>query len=266
MIFSRTSIRKKTKVEDLYKPTLYILSIGVSKYKNPTYNLGVADADAEAIAMIFKSEEGKIYQKVVSKLLINHQATRDNILDAIDWLDKEATQKDVVVIFIAGHGVNDERGNYYFINTDADVKKLRRTAVKWIDFEDIVKNLPSKVILFADTCHAGNILGGKRRALNADITSALKSIMEAGTGQVIMTATTGNSYSYERKEWGHGAFTKAIIEGLQQAKADFDKDNLLSIKELDLYITNRVKQLTEGKQKPTTIIPVSMPDFPIISK
>ena len=89
--------------------------------------------------------------------------------------------------------------------------------------------------------------------------------MEAGTGQVIMTATTGNSYSYERKEWGHGAFTKAIIEGLQQAKADFDKDNLLSIKELDLYITNRVKQLTEGKQKPTTIIPVSMPDFPIIN-
>jgi len=28
-------------------------------------------------------------------------------------------------------------------------------------------------------------------------------------------------------------------------------------------VTNRVKQLTKGKQKPTTIIPDSIPDFAI---
>jgi hypothetical protein len=38
---------------------------------------------------------------------------------------------------------------------------------------------------------------------------------------------------------------------------------MITIKEIDLYVTNRVKDLTDGKQKPTTIIPQSVPDFAI---
>ena len=78
-----------------------------------------------------------------------------------------------------------------------------------------------------------------------------------------MSATTGRGYSYEDKKWGHGAFTLSFIEGLQKLKADYDKDKTVTIKELDLYVTNRVKELTKGKQKPTTVIPNSVPDFAI---
>ncbi len=66
--------------------------------------------------------------------------------------------------------------------------------------------------------------------------------------------------SLERPEWGHGAFTKALLEGFGTQKgklmADYDQDRLVTVKEIDLYVTKRVKQLTGGKQKPTTIIPV----------
>ncbi len=65
----------------------------------------------------------------------------------------------------------------------------------------------------------------------------------------------------EKSSWGHGAFTKAFLEGLDEAKADYNNNNTISIKEIDLYVTNRVKILTKGKQKPTTIIPDSVPDF-----
>jgi len=44
-----------------------------------------------------------------------------------------------------------------------------------------------------------------------------------------------------------------------------DGDNVVSIKELDLYVTTRVKELTNGQQKPTTIIPGSIPDFPLVA-
>ncbi|WP_321779143.1 caspase family protein [Sulfurimonas sp.] len=249
---------KTSKTKNIYKPTLYMLSIGVSKYKNPEYNLGVADKDAKAMAKMFKKQEGKIYKKVVVKTLINKQAHSDNILDGLDWIDKEATSKDVVIIFIAGHGVNDEKGSYYFLSHDANLDKLRRTAVKWIEIEDTISNLPSKVILLADTCHSGNITGTRR-----DITSAIKSIINSGSGSIIMTATTGSGYSYEKKEWGHGAFTKSFIDGLDKMKADYDNDGTVTIKEIDLYITTRVKKLTNGKQKPTTIMPRSVPDFAI---
>jgi WD40 repeat protein len=249
---------KTTKTKNIYKPTLYMLSIGISKYENPEYNLGVADKDAKAMSKMFKSQKGKIYKDVVVKTLVNSEAHSDNILDGLDWIDREATSKDVVIVFIAGHGVNDDKGTYYFLSHDANLERLRRTAVKWTEIQDTMSNLPSKVILIADTCHSGNITGTRR-----DITSAIKSIVNSGSGSVIMTATTGSGYSYERKEWGHGAFTKSFIDGLGGMKADYDKDGTVTIKEIDLYVTSNVKKLTKGKQKPTTIIPSSVPDFAI---
>jgi uncharacterized caspase-like protein len=209
---------------------------------------------------MFKKQEGKIYKKVVIKTLLNDQATSGNIMDALDWIEKETTQKDLAIIFIAGHGINDEKGNYYFMSHNSDTEKLRRTAVKWIEIEDTIKELPSKVVLLVDTCHSGNIRGSEKRR---DITSAIKSIVHSGVGSVIMTATTGRGYSYEKSEWGHGAFTKALIEGIDEGKADYNKNGEISIKEIDLYITHRVKNLTNGKQKPTTVISESIPDFTI---
>ncbi|EDZ61318.1 WD-repeat containing protein [Sulfurimonas gotlandica GD1] len=249
---------KTTQAKSIYKPTLYMLSIGVSKYKNSEYNLGVADKDAESMVKIFKAQKGKIYKDVVAKILVNSDASSDNILDGLDWIDKEATSKDVVIVFIAGHGVNDDKGTYYFLSHDANLESLRRSAVKWTEIQDTMSNLPSKVILIADTCHSGNITGTRR-----DITSAIKSIVNSGSGSVIMTATTGSGYSYEKTEWGHGAFTKSFIDGLGDMKADYDSDGTVTIKEIDLYVTSRVKELTKGKQKPTTIIPSSVPDFAI---
>jgi uncharacterized caspase-like protein len=251
--------RKGTQQKNIYKPDLYVLAIGVSQYKNRSYNLGVADKDAQAMSKLFRSQKGKVYNNVEIKTLVNKDATKGNILDALDWMNDQVTQRDVAILFIAGHGVNDDNGKYYFLNHEANLEKLRRTALKWIEFEDTLNNLPSKVILLADTCHSGNIMGKRR-----DMTSAIKSIINSGTGQVIMTATTGNGYSYEQKEWGHGAFTKALLEGLGKHKADYDADSMVSIKELDLYVTKRVKKLTKGKQKPTTIIPSSIPDFAIV--
>ena len=249
-------VYKTSKSNKIFKPTLYLLSIGVSKYANPDFNLEVADKDAKSIVKMFKKQDGKIYKKVVTKTLVNDKATSDNILDGLDWIDKEATSKDVVIIFLAGHGEKDNKGNYYFISHDTNPNKLRRTAVKWTEIQDTITNLPSKVILLADTCHSGDITGGKR-----DIVSAIKSITNSGSGSIIFTATTGSGYSYEQTSWGHGAFTKALLDGLGGFKADYNNDGEVSIKEIDLYITNRVKALTNGKQKPTTVIPNSIPDF-----
>ena len=256
--------REKAADENIYKPDLYVLSIGVSEYENRDLNLKYADNDARGIVDVFKAQEGKLFNKVKCTLLLNNESTRGNILDGIDWLDRETTQKDVAVLFIAGHGLNDDKGSYYFLGHDVDPKRLRRTAVKWKDFEGIVKTLPSKVILLADTCHSGGTMG-EGGTMNNNITKAIKELVSTGREQVIMTAATGGSYSLDKDKWMHGAFTKAILEGLGELRADYDMNSLVSIKELDLYVTKRVKELTKGKQKPTTIIPEPLPDFPIVS-
>jgi len=37
-------------------------------------------------------------------VLTDHKATQDDILDGLDWILKESTQKDLSVIFVSGHG------------------------------------------------------------------------------------------------------------------------------------------------------------------
>lgn len=63
-------------------------------------------------------------------LLVNVTATNDRILDGLEWIQKETTNNDVAVIFIAGHGVNDNNGTYYFFPANAGLDKLMHTGVR----------------------------------------------------------------------------------------------------------------------------------------
>jgi uncharacterized caspase-like protein len=72
---------------------------------------------------------------------------------------------------------------------------------------------------------------------------------------------TGRHYALENKEWGNGAFTKGLVEGLQ-GKADYTSTGRITLNMRDLYVSERVKELTQGRQTPTTVKPPNVPDFP----
>ena len=252
---------------DPFMPNLYVLSVGVSDYENNDLDLRFAHADAEGIARAFKSQQGRLFGEVKSRVLINEQATRGEVLDGFDWLESEVTQRDVAVIFVAGHGDNDRRDNYYFLPHDANPEKLRRSAVEWNDFNSILADLPGKTVLMVDTCKSGNVTGSKKfRGISRnDPTSAIKELIRTESGVVVMTASTGSELSVEDTSWGHGAFTKALLDGLK-GSADYDRDQVITLKELDLYVTRSVKTLTKGQQRPTTDFPPNLPDFPLFVK
>ncbi|MBN2344449.1 MAG: caspase family protein [Deltaproteobacteria bacterium] len=262
---ARKDVQQVEKGDTLYKPNLYVLAIGVSENRDPAYQLDYAHADAESIDQMFRQQSGKLYRSVYTRLITNQTATRSNILDGLEWIYRQTTQRDTAVIFIAGHGLKDDRNNYYFLPYDGDDQALTRTGVKWDEFKNVIENLPAKVILMADTCFSGNITGTHRGPKNT-MDDALRDLVNSGTGVVVFTASTGREFGFEHTDWGHGAFTKALVEGLQNRRADYNKDGHVYVKELDLYISERVKALTQGAQHPTTEIPSTMPDFPLYSR
>ena len=249
---------------DPFKPNLYVLSVGVSDYENNDLDLRFAHADAEGIARAFKSQQGRLFGEVKAKVLTNEVATKGEILDGFDWLESELTQCDVAVVFVAGYGVNDKRDNYYFLPHDANPEKLRRSAVEWNAFNSILADLPGKTLLMVDTCKSGNVTGSKkyRGIARSDSTSTIKELINTESGVVVMTASTGSELSVEDTSWGHGAFTKALLDGLD-GPADYDRDGVITLKELDLHVTRSVKTLTKGQQRPTTTVPPNFPDFPL---
>jgi hypothetical protein len=237
-------------------PNLWILAIGVNRYDDPAIpNLGYAAADAREIIGAFKAQEGRLYRKVESLLIADGTATaptRDNIIDNLGFL-KQAGQRDVVMLFIAGHGVNDDGGNFFFLPSDAAFNAdgtIRQSRV--IPNRDIrsILDLPGQKLVFIDACHSEGTSGKKTRAVENN--NLIGELMDPGT--VIFTSSRGRELSQESPEYGHGVFTWAIIQGIQ-GQADLIKDGAITMKELDTYVSETVPRLTRGLQHPTTSTP-----------
>ena len=251
---------KVQKEEFVIKPKLYVLAVGISKYEDKNLTLDFAAKDATDFAEAIQKQKGELYRDVAIKLLANEKATKDEILDGLDWIQKETTSKDVAIVFLAGHGVNDPGGLYYFLPVNVNTEKLKRTGTPFSDIKNTIASLTGKTIVFLDTCHSGNIMGKRRGAL--DTTGIVNELTSAESGAVVFASSTGNQYSVEDPAWKNGAFTKALVEGIS-GKADYTGKGKITVNMLDLYISERVKELTKGQQTPTTTKPQTIPDFPI---
>ncbi|MDD5167935.1 MAG: caspase family protein [Syntrophales bacterium] len=254
---------KAEKDEFVIKPKLYVLSIGVSSYDDRGLTLGFAAKDAKDFSLSMQKQKGGLYRDVTVKLLMDKQATKEEILDGLEWIQRETTSKDIAMVFLAGHGVNDSAGIYYFLPVNTDTEKLKRTGVSFSDIKNTVASLAGKAVLFVDTCHAGNVMGTRRGT--ADINAVVNELASAENGAVVFASSTGKQYSMEDKSWGNGAFTKALVEGMA-GQADYRGQGRITINMLDLYLSERVKELTGGKQTPTTTKPQTIPDFPVAVK
>lgn len=244
------------------RPALYVLAVGVSKYQSPGIQLAFASKDATDFASVFKLQENQLYRKVEVKLLTDAGAKRDDILDGLEWIRREMTARDVGVVFMAGHGVNDSDGVYYYLPQDTDPDRLKRTGVIFTEIRNTLASLPGKALFFVDTCHSGNVLGTGRRAIGSDLTAVVNELSSAENGVIVFAASTGRQAAQESPEWGNGAFTRAVVEGMS-GKADVGRTGRVTHKMLDLYVSERVKGMTRGTQSPVTIVPQGISDFPV---
>ncbi|MEW6616174.1 MAG: caspase family protein [Thermodesulfobacteriota bacterium] len=253
-----------SRLSEAILPNLWILSIGINKYQDKNLTpLSYAVADAEGIVEAFKSQKGRLFREINSLIISDSSSikpTYDSILDNLNYLSK-ASANDIVLLFIAGHGINDDRGDFYFLPADAvimndgTIKKSK--AIPWRELKAIL-DLPSKKLIFADTCHSEGVAGKKTRGVDND--RFVKELQEANA--VIFTSSRGRELSQESDKWKHGAFTYAIIEGIS-GKADLIKDNKVSMKELDTYVSETVPKITNGAQHPITNTPDGYVNFPV---
>jgi len=239
---------------------LYVLAIGVGGYADKSLALQFPAKDARDFAEAMALQKGRLYSDVTTRVLTDGAATKEAILEGLDWIERQTTQHDVAMIFLAGHGVNDKNGDYYFLPTSVDLERLRASGLPFMEVQKTIRNIAGKTLFFVDSCHSGSIMAGRRGM--GDLNGVVNELASAGNGAVVFAASTGRQYSLEKPEWQNGAFTKAVVEGML-GKADNRHTGRVTFKMLDLYISERVKELTHGEQTPTTGVPGTVEDFPI---
>lgn len=239
------------------KPTLWVLSVGISHYKNSDLNLSYADHDALTISSLLKRQEGLIFKEVFTETLINEKATRGNILTLMSTHLAKAAPDDVIFIFIAGHGIkNKQTGSYYFVPYNAHSENLIYEGLKWSDFDEAIKIISgnvNKVILVLDTCHSGAITVAMR---DISVGEDLAEKMKSSSGLFVLSASKSGENSIEHSRYklpgetkGHGAFTYAILKGLKGDARQGNK-SYITINDLFSYVSAQVPRITNGQQHP----------------
>jgi hypothetical protein len=249
--------------EALLKPKLYALVIGVSAYAAPDLVLQYAAKDARDFAQTLQNQRGGIYGAVETRLLTDHDVTRTSVVRGLEWLEKEVTSRDVGVVFIAGHGYMDEKQTYWFLPADATPEEARVTGIAQDDLSRTLRGLAGKALLFLDTCHAAGALSGGTRRGTVDINSVVNELASTDNGVITFASSTGREDSVERSDWQNGAFTKALVEGVRDGRADLLHKGTITLSLLNAYVVDRVKELTGGIQHPVMTMPPTVPDFPI---
>jgi WD40 repeat protein len=245
----------------ILKPKLYAVTIGVGAYNDENLRLTFPAADARGVAGALARQKGGLYSDVEVRTLVDGQATRADVIDALDWLGRAVTSRDIGIVLIAGHGVTDEKGDYWFLPADAAPARLAATAISQADIRRELDAIAGKAVLFLDTCHANSAVATRGLApKGVDVASVVNDFTKTENGVVVFASSQGSELAREDPVWGHGAFSLALIDGLE-GKADMLHNGEITISGLDLYIADRVKELTGGQQHPVMSRPSTIPDF-----
>lgn len=240
------------------KPNLYVLSVGINKYKQNELHYCVEDA--KSIAKAIQNKSKGLFQEIKVKMLLDEEATRSNIQTQLEEITKLAKPEDVVVLYFSGHGntvAKKEGGKlFYYLPSDFHWKNTESEEVAknaGIDAEYLSYQLgrmrPHKVVLILDSCHSGDVAVALASRSSLSTSEQLERLAN-GTGRFLFTSAAGTEEAREIKDIGHGLFTYVLLHAFGEIEskygnADVNQDGAITMKEIDLYIDENFNKLTK---------------------
>ncbi len=238
---------------------IWALVVGVAAYSSMP-SLRYTDDDAYQYYAFLKSPEGGALPDSQIQLLIDETATRDNILLALKTISAKAGQNDAVLFYFSGHGLDGS-----FVPVDFDGLRNR------ISHEEIRHILASArarhKLVFGDACHSGSLYGmiqeGEMLAARSSdqmLQRFYKAFEDSEGGMALLLSSKSKEVSLEDSGLRSGVFSYFLIKGLK-GMADANKDGLVTITELALFVQSKVKSYTAGAQTPVLLgqFDISMP-------
>lgn len=234
---------------------VWALVVGVGRYAHMP-SLKYTDDDAYHFYSFLKSPEGGALDDNHLRVLIDEDATRDNILRTMRQLFLKADANDVVLLYFSGHGLE---GSFIPVDYDGFNNKLKHQDIKAIFEESKAKHK----VCIADACFSGSLFAMKNGKFDATIDKYYKELESTKGGMALMMSSKSEEYSLEDHGLRSGIFSHFMIKGLK-GEADANKNKIVTIKELFDFTFKKVRDYTAGAQTPTisgnfdTKMPIAM--------
>jgi len=134
-------------------------------YKGTWSPLQNAVRDAQDVEFLLKNK----YKFDNFKTLYDEQATRVNIMNAMEWLVDNTSENDNVFIYYSGHGeFKKELNKGFWVPADAQTSSLA-AYISNSDIQTFLNGIKSKhTLLVADACFSGDIFRRNTVAIKMD--------------------------------------------------------------------------------------------------
>ncbi|MBW4427676.1 MAG: caspase family protein, partial [Nostoc desertorum CM1-VF14] len=220
----------------------YALVLGIAKYDNLT-NLPKAVNDAEQIAQLLREQGRFDVQPLPSKLIESEnrwQITPDKKLtgkelgQALRIFLLEKAKGAEALIYLAGHGfeapsLTGEAKGYL---ATSDCNKDGQNAIAFDDLNTLIaKSQLSSLVVLLDCCYAGSLL--ERSFIKSGF-----SVFNSKQDYSLITAS--RAFERAREDVEGGIFTKAILKGLAEDKAD-EATGEINVNDLMSFISRELK-------------------------
>lgn len=225
------------------EPRLYILSVGIDQYKDPSVGLLYAAKDAKDLETKLLAQSATLYkpQNISHESLTNSAATKTAILGKINELAGKIRPTDAFVLFVAGHGILLQN-QYYMLTHDYNGSVSPEAMISSNEIIEMSKKIKSlSQLLIFDTCHAGGV-----DYIISGLYDARMSVLAKKMGLHIYASANSLQEALDGFQ-GNGLFTSHLLEGLNNnPKVDNNSDKKVSLVELGLYAR---KVTTEASKK-----------------
>ncbi|MGB2727568.1 MAG: caspase family protein [Halobacteriota archaeon] len=219
--------------------------IGVNNYDDATIrSLDYSVSDIKLFYSVLIDEERGKFDSDKVRLLIQDDAegsinpTRSNILSELKHLSRVASKNEGILIYFSGHGFEDN-GKSYLLPSDASVDVLSETAVSIEWLNNIIEESDARIkVMIFDACHSGARLD--KEHIGPMKEGFYNAIFKEAEGKAVLSSSKINESSHEWHEKKQSVFTYFLVEGMR-GKADYDKDGIISITDINRYVTGHVK-------------------------
>lgn len=264
----RTPIFIQYQKPDQMPEKTFFIGVGVDKYQESKHNLRYSVKDIRDLVAIVRLTLGA---NVIVDTLFDEQVTRENFMSLKNKLLK-TTEDDKVIISFSGHGILGSDFDYYLATHDIQFDDPSGRGLPYEEVEQLLDGIRArKRLLLLDACHSGEVDKEALLAINTtskpagvkglvlpespkpklgmdnsvELMKELFANVQRGTGAYVVSAAGGTQFAYEQDKLKNGVFTFSFIELMRLEKQ-------MAVRDLKSRVEERVMQLTNGLQRPTS--------------
>lgn len=220
---------------------VWAVVVGVAAYDHMPA-LRYTDDDAYRFYAFLKSLEGGALPDEQVRVLIDEEATRENLLGTLQEVFDKASPNDLVLFYFSGHGLN---GSFLPIDFDGFNNKITHDEIA-VMFN---KCKAKYKLCIADACHSGSIFAMRSGETEPVLNQYYQTLSKAVSGTALIMSSKADETSLESSGLRQGVFSHFLIRGLK-GEADKNKDKIVSVQEIYEYIYENVRAYTGNRQSP----------------